>query len=431
MSVNNVNSASNSSAWFNNGSTGFLNRQREIGHMGRFTPGRNNANSSPEFQRQVVSARSAADGLINAIRDMQGRGTGDSPFSTRIPTSADSNLMAIRDFDASRLRNTNVADMSVRIEQIATAQQNRGNGFDTGELAVNAGFETGSNSMTIGIDGRNFDIAINISDTDTVRDVQNRIANAINARADVDVRARVTMEEGQSRITLESLTTGTGGGTGPRFTVDDRTGNVASALGIDTITTQAQNAQFRVNRGNVTGALQTSQTNNVDLGNGINATLVAEGAVNVTMERDVTGQINAFRNLVNNFNDLAEIANAGGGRNSDRLMQDLQNFFSQNAQDLARAGISLNSSGFLAINESAMRTAAENGTLERISGDSNAGSSFGALNRLERIAEGVQRNPGNFVDASNEPNGGIDFNMFQQSRFNSIMNVGMLFDSWF
>jgi len=422
MNVNSTNNAS-SNSWWDNGSTGFLERQRELGTHGRFTPGANQASTSPGFQSRLTNARSAAEGLRTATRDMQTATRGaDNAFDARVPTSSDTDIMTIRDFDANRLRTTNTSNMSVEVHQVATAQRNEGTALSGTALATSSGFSAGSNQITIGVGDQNFNLNVNISATDTVRDVQNRIASAINNRSDIAVRASVTTDNGNTRLTLESAQTGVATTGQPNFTVS---GAAANAAGITGVTQAAQNAEFRVNRGNFTGAMQTSRTNDVELVSGINARLADTGTVNITMERDETAQINAFRNLVNQFNDLVELSRDNpNSRNGDRLARDLATFATTNAPALGRAGISMNRDGFLSINESQMRTAAERGELERLAGGS-------ALGRLERIADNVIRNPAGFVNSTNEPGEGLDFNPFQANRLNNMINVGMLFDSWF
>jgi hypothetical protein len=331
--------------------------------------------------------------------------------------------MTISGFDASRTRGA--SDFSVEIIQTAAAQRNEGAAMEATALAVDEGFTAGSNQISINVGSQQFDFNFNVSATDTVRDVQQRMANAINARTDVPVQASVNFnaQAGTSTLVLESAQTGVRQAGQPNFTV---TGGAAELLEIDTVTQEAQNAEFRVNRGNVTGVLQTSRTNEVDLGQGITAQLRDVGTVEVTMARDELGQVNAFRNLVNQFNDLMEAAQDGNNRNANRLERDLRTIAQANSAALGRAGITMNRNGFLSINETQMNAAAERGDLERLA----TGGSFGMMNRLDSVASGVIRNPASFVDRP-DPTAQQNFNVFQATRMNMMGNMGLLFDSWF
>ena len=432
--VNNVNSTGASSQnWWSNGSAGFLEQQRTTGHWGRFgPPGANNASASPGVQNQLVGIRSAAEGLRTSARDMQGLNPNNTPMSANNPTSSDADLMTITRADANRLRNAGVTDFNVDILQTAQAQQNEGVALNSTALASAEGFEVGSNQISITVGNRQFDFTFNVSATDTARDVQNRISNAVNARSnETGVRASITQgtgdNAGTSTLTFQSAQTGVNTNGQPNFTVS---GSAASVTGVTSITQQAQNAEFRVNRNGQTGFTQTSRTNNVDLGHGVTAELRDAGNVDVTMERNETDQINAFRDMVNQFNNLMEAARRGGNnRDANRLENQLHDFAASNAGALARVGISMNRDGFLSINEGQMRTAAQNGALANFAGDGRAGG-FGPLNRLERIADGVISNPAGFVNTSGPSRDDFDFNLFQNGRMNNAINMGMLFDSW-
>jgi hypothetical protein len=204
---------------------------------------------------------------------------------------------------------------------------------------------------------------------------------------------------------------------------------------VGTVTQQAQNAEFRVNRG-FTGAVQTSRSNDVDLGFGTTAQLRETGTVNVTMERDVTGQQNALRNMVNLFNDLVEAAQDNrNGQNGGRLERELRSMINTSSSALARVGITMNNSGFLDIDADRMREAAQNGDLERFAQPGGVRSNSGFLNRMERMADRVGRNATNYVGVRDlDPMNGFDFGNMSanwNNQFNNWMNAGMLFDSMF
>jgi len=179
-----------------------------------------------------------------------------------------------------------------------------------------------------------------------------------------------------------------------------------------------------VNRG-FTGALQSSRTNEVDFGFGMSGRLQDTGTVQVSMGRDETGQINAFRHMVNSFNDLASAAG-----NSPRMQRELGSLVRGNTVSLRRIGIDVNG-GRMSINEDRMQRAAESGELESFVSRDRVGSNSGFFNRLTRIASDADRNPGTFIqpDNSNNPFFGTNPRMFTQ--LNQAMNMGMLFDSFF
>jgi len=399
--------------------------------------GANNVSTSPVFRESLVDIRSTADALRSAMRDVMGFGADPStPFGIMGAISGNTEAMTIN--NGGRFAN-NARDFSVEILQLATAQRNEGAERTANARAVDSGFTVGSNRISLTLGDSTFDFNFNVSATDTNRDVQNRIASAINARGNVDVQASVvtsgTGANQTSQLVLQSGETGVNNASQPNFTVSGTAGAL-TALGVTNVTQQAQNAEFRVNRGGLTGALQTSSSNNVSLGSGVTATLRETGTVEVTMGRDELGQINAVRNMANLFNDLVEVARENNsGQNGGRLQRELRSLVNTNASSLARVGISINASGFMDIDEERMREAAASGDLENFMLPGGNRSNTGFFNRLERMADRVGRNAANFVGVQHDPMstmaGPQNWSNHMNNQFNDWMNTGMLFDSMF
>ncbi|MCL2016494.1 MAG: hypothetical protein FWG68_09645 [Defluviitaleaceae bacterium] len=389
--------------------------------------GANNANTSANFRNMLLSLRQNADMMVASLNNMRGLGRdADSPFGMILAESSDTDILSIQEVDSNRLRNANIGNMSVEVLQLATAQRNEGRAFNTSTLATSAGFSAGANTISLNMNGRQFDFNFNVSSTDTVQTVQQRIATAVNSR-DLGVTATVSRDNaaGTTSLVFQSSETGVANSGQPNFTVSG-TGNVANTLGVNNITQQAQNAQFRVNRG-FTGTVQTSRTNEVNIGSGITAQLEGVGTVDITQGRNETRQINAFRHMVNSFNNLLTAARSGAS--NGRLQQELSNLARSSGVSLNRLGISTGRDGFMQIDEDRMAAAAENGDLERFVNRDRVGSNSGFMNRLARISGDAARNPGSFVQTENPFNNSMfNFNARQTAQLSQLMNIGMLFD---
>lgn len=413
--------------WWN---TGTFNNNRNAANNTNFF-GSNNSNISSAARTSLLNLRRTADTVtasLNAMRNV----SNNSPFGLSGAISGNTDVLNIASVSANRLRSANAdTAFSVDVVQLATAQRNQGEAMTASASAVDAGFTAGANQIALDIGGRQFDINFNVGANDTVRDVQQRIATAINSR-NLGVQATVTAgtgaAAGTSTLALASAETGVNRAGQPNFAVRDVTGNAAAATGITNITQEAQNAQFRVNRG-FTGTLQTSRSNNVDVGLGIRADLQETGRSEITLARDLTGQQNAFRSMVNAFNDLMEVAQDSG---AGRLGRELTGLARSFGSSLNRVGITMNRDGFMQINEDRMRAAAESGELERFAARSDNNSNFGFVNRLARTAGNVSRNPGAFVqNDTNFSNSWFNPSPAQFGRMNRLMNIGMLFDTSF
>jgi len=397
--------------------------------------GANNASTHPAFREALMDIRGTADTLRTAMRDAMGFGSDPhTPFGSLHAVSGNTEVMAILN---SNNRMNRAGDFEVEVLQIATAQRNEGTARNVNARAVDSGFVQGNNQLNITVGSQTFNFNVHVSASDTVQTVHQRFADAINVRNSVGVTASVAREgtgnAQTSALVLQFQETGVRNEGQPNFTVS---GNAANALGVTTVTQQAQDAQFRVNRDGRTGALQTSRSNELDLGFGTTAQIRAAGTAGITMARDEVGQINALRNMVNLFNDLVEVAQANrAGQNGGRLERELRSMINSSTSALARVGINMNQHGFLDINEERMREAAASGALEEFAQPGGVRSNAGFFNRVERMADRVGRNAASYVGA-NAANPMANFDMTQMSanwnnQFNNWMNAGMLFDSMF
>jgi len=398
---------------------------------GFFGLGKNNAATSMNFRSSLLGIASSANALKSSLNNMRGIGkNASSPFGNIKATSQDTKKLDIRSVDANRLRNANVKELNVDIIQTAKAQKNEGNALKSSDLAVNSGLTTGANTVSLDIGGKQYDFSFNVSDKDTVKDVQEKLAKAVNSRG-LSVQASVTSDskDGTSKLSFESKQTGENNPGQPNFTVKDTVGGSIAALGGNSVTQEAQNAQYRVNRNGFSGALQTSKSNDVDLGNGIGATLKDTGNVKIDIGADKTGQINAFRDMVNSVNDLIESAR-NGSSSGGRLQRELSTTIKSSSASLSRLGISVNSSGYMTIDEKKMEKAADRGDLERFASRDRVGSSSGFMNRLTRTADNVSRNPSAYVNQGNDSFSPFSFNARTMNQMNRFMSWGLLFDSF-
>jgi hypothetical protein len=431
--INNFNPGNNANNNINNWWTGGGNQANQnTGGLGNlFGTGNNQANTSGAFRQNLMELRRTADMLTQSLNFMRGIGSqnASSPFRTNQAVSEDTDILELTTANTFRMTgngNQANADFEVEVLQLAQAQRNEGDSLNANSLATTAGFSAGNHRLSINVGERQFDFNFSVSATDTVEEVQNRIASAINTR-NIGVNATVNTDgTGSARtsaLVLTSSETGVARDGQPNFTVTSATGNAAAITGVNEVSQQAQNAQFRVNRG-FTGALQTSRTNEVNFGFGMSGNLQDTGTVQVSMGRDDTGQINAFRHMVNSFNDLASAANS-----SPRMQRELGSLLRGNTANLRRLGIDVNG-GRMSINEERMQRAAESGELESFVQSDRVGGNSGFFNRLTRIAGDADRNPGAFLQADNSENPffGINPRMFTQ--LNQSMNMGMLFDSF-
>ena len=297
-------------------------------------------------------------------------------------SAVSSNTAALR---VRSLTGNSVPETSVTIEQVATTQRNAGE-----LLPSNMGsIPRGTHRFEIEVEGRQHTISFTTTDTLTNREFQQQMAAAINS-ANIGITASVNTAANRSGLNLETTTTGATESGAPRFTIRDIEGNAVELTGVGNITQEAQNAIFTVN-----GETRTSATNDVNLGDGLAVTLVAasEEEITFTAGRDAAGMQTSVRNIVRQFNDLMEIArdNAIDVR-TRALIRDLETVIRRNRRELNEIGVTMNNRGVLTIDEAKLRAAAEDGTAERIIGETN-GQASPFVRSLTDITNSIRNTP--------------------------------------
>jgi flagellar hook-associated protein 2 len=336
----------------------------------------------------VNDIKSAASNLSGALNNLSG-----SAFSQRTMVSSNTDVMTVNFTGNSSSLNT-MGDMSVRIDQIAAGQVNEGTRQNASSLY---GGERGTNRFAIETGGRTTNLSINVMAGDSNRDVQQKMATAIN-NAGLGLRATVENDSqtGTSMLRVESTNVGTAERNA--FSITDITGNAAAQTGANNVARERQDAIFSVNG----GPTRTSQSNTVDLGNGVSATFRAasEQDVRITRGQDLNRATSAVRDMVSSFNSLFSAAaqNTSDPR-AQGLASRMMNVSSAYSRSLQDIGIGFDNSGRMTINSDRLNQAAESGRLEQFFTQS-AGRNFGFSAQLGRLADNVSRNTSNFVSNS-------------------------------
>ena len=322
------------------------------------------------------SVREAGRGMLESIQNITPR---QSPFSNlqAATTNAD---VATATVDNTRISRINPPrTTTINVEQTAQAQANVGDTVEARGRAV----ESGNFAFTIEAGGRTHEFTINVLDTDNNETIQRRMAAMINQR-NIGVRAEVATTAATNEAPMASALTLTAAATGTNaaFTVTDTRGDLAATLGVDTVTTEAQNAIFRVDGGPV----RTAQTNQISIAQGVTANLREAGTATISFARDTTQAISAVTSFVDSINAALRNTRVSDGPGAERFVSDIQRMNRMNAPALNRAGIDVGMDGRLEINEERLERAAQDGSLERLFSRDSA-----FVNRAEQIATNATR----------------------------------------
>lgn len=366
----------------------------------------------------ISDLKEASKGLSDALKDLSG-----AAFNKQGITSSDSDVMSVK-YSGSTGSLGNFADMSVRVDQIATGQVNEGEAMKA--KSAYSG-DKGVNRFSIEMGGKTTQLSVSIASTDTNKDVQDKMAKAIND-AGLGLKATVDTDSKTGTSTLRVEQQNTGSDSKNYFTIKDVTGNAVANTRAGNITSVGQDAIYSVNG----GAQQTSKTNTVDLGNGVSATfkMASDEAVTISKGKDTTAAINAVKDMVSSYNDLfgAAVENKGDPK-AQSLASKLLNITSVYSKSLSDVGIGFNSEGKLTIDSEKLNKAAENGSLEKLF-TQDRGKNYGFTNQLERLASNVSNNTSAYVSNSvfNNQGNSVGYPGFGNISQLQALNAGSIFD---
>jgi len=334
----------------------------------------------------ISDIKSAASALSGALKELSG-----SAFNARTMVSSDTDVMTVN-FTGNNLGN--VSDMSVQIDQIAMGQLNEGARLSSSALY---GGERGQNRFEIETGGKTTQLSINVMAGDSNRDVQQKMANAIN-NAGLGLKATVEMDSATNMSMLRVESNNVGTDERNAFSIRDVTGNAAAQTGANEVSRERQDAIYRVNGGEA----RVSQSNTVNLGNGVSATFKASSsqAVTVSPGKDISIVRGVVESLVRSYNNLfgaaAENTNDPRAQGLASRLMNVTGAFSRSLSDL---GIGFDSSGRMTIDSAKFNQAMDTGKVEQFFTD-GSGRNFGFGASLGRLASNVSNNTSNFVTSS-------------------------------
>ncbi|MCL1828183.1 MAG: hypothetical protein FWG32_01670 [Oscillospiraceae bacterium] len=385
----------------------------------------------------VFDLKEGASGLSSSISSL----SSGAAFRKTAAVSSDKEAMTVTGGE-SKYSFSSISPSSVEIKQIAEGQKNTGNSLAAGDKTS----LSGKQQFSIETDGRSYTLSVDIKESDTNKDVQQKMADAIN-KANIGVTASVETNDKDKTSALSISAKSTGDNAKSKFSIKDVVGSAVAETGADKTTQAAQNAVYKVNG----GAEQVSQSNTVSLSGGVTATLKKAGGDPVTISRGTDSayaekQVNEF---VNNYNKLyGATLNNSNDPKAQRLFTSLVNTSKTYASKLADAGIEFDSNGYMKINEEQFKKAAENGNLEKFFTENN-NKNYGFTNQISRISRQVQTNTAAYVSRNtltdytanaasellssfaglNYMNNGFTANMRDFSRGTGLFETsGMLFD---
>jgi len=196
--VNNINNINQINSLYNS----IYGGNNVIGTNNYSNYGRNTANHLVQSaQKFVTNAKTYSKDLNEALRNLMGRGKEQSVFAKTTAVSSNTDKMTVQSVGNKAAINT-----TVKIEQLAKGQENTGASMDAGGMDFQ---QNNYYQLEIDVSGKKTQISFTTKSGDNNRAVQQRMADAINAKA-LGVQAKVTYDATSrtSRLELSSVQTG-------------------------------------------------------------------------------------------------------------------------------------------------------------------------------------------------------------------------------
>jgi len=334
----------------------------------------------------INDIKSSSGALSSALKELSG-----PAFSQRTMVSSNTDAMTVNFTGSSMI---GMGETKVQIDQIAAGQLNEGESLISKDSYAG---DSGAVKFSVETGGKTVELSINIAAGDSNVVVQQKMANAIN-NAGMGLKATVENNVATNSSVLRIVSTNTGTDAKNSYVLRDITGDLLTRLGANNISREGQDAIYSVNG----GPTKTSQSNTVNLGNGLSATFKAasEDAVTISRGKDMAYAKNAVNDMVKSFNSLFS---AAAGNVNDPKAQNLAsrmiNVSSAYSKSLSDIGIGFDNSGRMTIDAERLNKAADSGRLEQFFTESS-GRNFGFSASLGRLAGQVSTNTSNFVSTS-------------------------------
>ena len=378
-------------------------------------------------KRFAIDIKEQAHTIKNVVASLSENGEGiESAFEKRIATSNDPDVVTAEyvGSDDSVISPQN-AGFSLEVQQLATPQIN------TGHFLRRAGhdFKPGSYGFDLNTNTTSYEFQFNVNDDDTNEEVLNKLRKLIN-NANIGLQAELISDDrGTSKaLQIESRQTGLSDGESRLFDIiphgSKGSQDAMKLLGIDTISSPAENSSFLLN-----DTRHSSYSNTFTVNNMFSVTLNGVSqpghAAAVGFKPSADAVADNIETLVASYNGIVNTANkyADAQESSGNLLRDVSKIAERFSSDFSEIGLTVEEDSSLSVDRQTLTDAISNGDVSR---------TFDVLNKfrdaLGRKADQASINPMNYVSkvivAYKHPNPDKNF----ATPYISSMYSGMMVD---
>lgn len=373
-------------------------------------------------QRYAVDIKENARELRNRIAQLGGL-DGNVLFDKKSACSSDESV-ATASFIGSQDSGDDVPSLELEVHSLASSQENLGAFLSDTRVTL----PPDTYSFDISVNDMNYEFQFAVSETETNREVQERLARLINGSG-IGVRADLMEADGRASLRLTSDAVGLGPGRTHLFSVTDgktskRSGAV-NYFGLDYTSREASNASFALN-----GEERTSSSNQFTVGKQfeikLNGISEAGNPVRIGLKTDVESLADNVAHLVGGYNDFVKAASSylETQSKSRQLLREFRGIAGHYSSSLETMGVTLAEDDTLALDREMLRQTAMQ--------SSDIPETFGSLKGLSRMlirkSNQISLNPMDYVQKTvvAYKNPGHTY----VSPYNTSAYSGMMFNSY-
>lgn len=373
-------------------------------------------------QHYAVDIKENARELHNTIAQLGGLEE-DVLFRKKNAYSSDENVATASYIGAPDTEDA-IPVLELEVHSLASSQENLGLFLPDAKVALSPD----TYSFDIAINDVNYEFQFAVGETETNRDVQERLARLIN-NSDIGIKAELAESDGKTSLRLTSEATGLSQGKTRLFSVtDDKTSKRAGTVeyfGLDYTSREASNASVTVN-----GEEQSSSSNRLTVGNlfeiQLNGLSQEGKPVQVGLKTDIESLTDNVAHLIGGYNDFVRAASSylETQSKSKQLVNELRGIAGLYSSSLESMGVTLAKDGTMNLDSDLLRqTAVQSEDIKE---------TFGSLKSLSgmllRKSNQISLNPMNYVQKTivAYKNPGHNY----VSPYNTSAYSGMMFNSY-
>ncbi len=260
--------------------------------------------TSKDTQRYAVSLKENARELRNTIAQLGGLES-EQLFSKKSAFSSDENV-ATAAYIGSEENAEEISGIQLEVRSLASSQENLGLFLPDEKVTL----APDTYSFDVGINDMNYEFQFSVGESETNRDVQERLVRLIN-NSEIGITADLTESEGRTSLRLTSNATGLGPEKDSIFTVSDnhtsKTAGTVEYFGLNYTSRQAANASFLVN-----GEERSSSSNHFTIDRLFDVELKGvcqeDTPIQIGLKTDVESLTDNITHLIGGYNDFVKAA---------------------------------------------------------------------------------------------------------------------------